>query len=51
MGLKYADAKKLLGQQPPNARRHGCATTTHATTSPVLLVLSEQHSRDPNYFD
>jgi hypothetical protein len=51
MGLKYADAKKCLGQQPPSARRHGCATTTHAATSPVLLVPSEQHSRDPRWFD
>src|SRR6266567_6493308 len=49
--LEYAETKKFLGQQPPSARRHGCATTTHITASPVLLVLSKQHSRDPKHFD
>jgi hypothetical protein len=48
MGLENAETKEFLDQQPPSARRHGCATTTtHATTGPVLLVLSEQHLRDP----
>jgi hypothetical protein len=52
MGSENAETKKSLDQRPPSARRHGCATTaTHATTGPVLLVLSEQHMRDPRNFD
>jgi hypothetical protein len=42
MGLEYAETKKFLSQQPPVARRHGCATTTtHATTS--RLVQGQMH--------
>jgi hypothetical protein len=43
MGLKYADTKKVLGQQAPEARRHGCAATTQTATSAAVLALIQHY--------